>query len=430
MKSLYMASLILVSGATSINVAADGIEEMEGFWEGVIDYQDEPLEVRLFVDNGEVKVDYPQLVFANQEVGVEENEEGRVVLSLPMMGAFPVTIEGGRLVGERELSSGAVIRLDLAPGRPFVPGTEEIFFGDDGRVGGTLTLPPGEGPFPVAILLAGASSPNRENVSYRSWDDHLSRRGIAVLAYDRRPDDEYAPHGFLWSLDKHADDVVSAIDLLVGHEKIDREEIYLIAKSRGGWIAFSSAARDPRVSAIVGIGVSAVSMWEQDLQSIEARMRNADESEEAIAAALAYTHLYFATAEDPALWSALERAAAEAAAADWADYVRIPEKPQDLEWFRANDSTDPARMIASLEIPLFLAWGAEDRTVPSLPNQPLFRWLLAPDQLGGSILRVYEGAGHTMEGPLNTDDDPQTVWAGMNPAFMKDVTEWLVSLEN
>lgn len=420
------ALIYLLVGPFSI-AAADTLSDLRGSWEGKLDYSDEPLSLRLHVAPDSVYVDYPDLLFARQQVQVS-TESGALTFDLPMMGTFEVSLESGRLVGEQTLASGATIIIDLERARAFEPQRDEATFGDDDAVAGTLTVPPGDGPFPVAILLAGASNPTRANVSYRSWDDHLSRNGIATLAYDRRPDDEYAPDGVLWDLDDHADDIVSAIDDLVADDRIDRDRIYLIAKSRGGWIALAAAARDPRVAAIVGIGVAAVSMWQQDLQSIDARMRAEQESEADIQRALAYTQLYFATARTPSLWAALQRASAAAKESSWGSYVRIPEKPGDLEWFRANSETDPATMLARLQIPLFLAWGSDDRTVPAAPNLPLFEWLVEPGSAARSVFRIYPNAGHTLEGPLNVDDDPETVWQGINADFVSHVTQWLAEL--
>jgi len=56
---------------------------------------------------------------------------------------------------------------------------------------GTLTLPPGPGPFPAVILISGSGPQNRDeeifgHKPFLVLADHLSRRGIAVLRYDDR----------------------------------------------------------------------------------------------------------------------------------------------------------------------------------------------------------------------------------------------------
>ncbi len=56
---------------------------------------------------------------------------------------------------------------------------------------GTLTLPPGKGPFPAVVLLSDLGAQDRDGTvgNYRllgSLADYLTRRGVAVLRYDDR----------------------------------------------------------------------------------------------------------------------------------------------------------------------------------------------------------------------------------------------------
>jgi pimeloyl-ACP methyl ester carboxylesterase len=65
---------------------------------------------------------------------------------------------------------------------------------DDVRLSGTLTLPVGEGPFPVVVLISGSGPQNRDwdfdwNGEYlmgRIVANDLARHGIAVFRYDDR----------------------------------------------------------------------------------------------------------------------------------------------------------------------------------------------------------------------------------------------------
>lgn len=70
--------------------------------------------------------------------------------------------------------------------------SEEVQLGAPPFVlGGTLTLPPGEGPFPGAVLLAGSGPQDRDgtlgpNKPLRDIAEGLTLGGIAVLRYDKR----------------------------------------------------------------------------------------------------------------------------------------------------------------------------------------------------------------------------------------------------
>ncbi|TVQ46533.1 MAG: hypothetical protein EA362_07505 [Saprospirales bacterium] len=76
-----------------------------------------------------------------------------------------------------------------------IPYKEEIlgFYNrdEDIRLEGTLTIPEGEGPFPLVVLITGSGPHDRnsEILGHRPFlviADYLSRHGIAVFRYDER----------------------------------------------------------------------------------------------------------------------------------------------------------------------------------------------------------------------------------------------------
>ncbi len=80
------------------------------------------------------------------------------------------------------------------PKPPFPYTVKEVTFPDAAAgvtLAGTLTEPPGAGPFPAALLIVG-SGPHDRNETILGhkpfWvlADYLTRRGIAVLRYDKR----------------------------------------------------------------------------------------------------------------------------------------------------------------------------------------------------------------------------------------------------
>ena len=59
------------------------------------------------------------------------------------------------------------------------------------RLAGTLTLPPGKGPFPAVALITGSGRQNRDDAIFGHkpflvLSDYLTRKGIAVLRDDDR----------------------------------------------------------------------------------------------------------------------------------------------------------------------------------------------------------------------------------------------------
>ncbi|MHB1308877.1 MAG: alpha/beta hydrolase family protein [Limisphaerales bacterium] len=80
------------------------------------------------------------------------------------------------------------------PVKPFPYREEEVVFDSVGagvKLAGTLTVPPGRGPFPAVALISGSGPQDRDEaiMGHRPFlvlADHLTRRGIAVLRYDDR----------------------------------------------------------------------------------------------------------------------------------------------------------------------------------------------------------------------------------------------------
>lgn len=411
--------------------AARAASPYAGEWEGHLVFRDEPLELRLTVDEGPeglaVEVDLPQLVYADQPAAAEV-ADGALAVELPFgLGQASFRRDGERLVALPAEEEG--VRVELAPAERFEPRREEVRFGAfEPELEGTLVLPPGsagDGPYPLVVHLAGAGNPTRDNWSYASWSDPLARRGVASLIYDRRPDEDRGADGSAYGIEDQARDVAAALDRLEDDPRLDFDRLGVFGLSRGAWIALELAAGDPRVDFLVARGASAVGVEEQDYHRIAAQMRAEDEPEEAIAAALAHTRLYFHVVAHPEAWPALERATAAALEHDWGESARTARTPDDLVWFRRHLDFEPLRGISRLRIPVFYAWGVNDRATPPAANRPLFEALLDPEVAARSRLVVYPDASHTVEGPMNTDDDEEIVWGGMDQTFLADLWAWL-----
>jgi len=93
------------------------------------------------------------------------------------------------LVRQAEEASGPARPQRPVP--PFPYEVEEVRFPNPEagiELAGTLTLPPGEGPWPAVVLISGSGPQDRDETvfghkPFAVLADHLTRRGIAVLRY-------------------------------------------------------------------------------------------------------------------------------------------------------------------------------------------------------------------------------------------------------
>ena len=111
-----------------------------------------------------------------------------------------------------------------------------------GELPGVLTIPKGEGPFPVVILLQGSGASDKdESVGnlkpFRDIAEGLAERGIAVYRFDKR---SYAYGMELMTdrqitlVDEYLEDAVNAVQLVARQDRIEPDRIYVLGHSLGG----------------------------------------------------------------------------------------------------------------------------------------------------------------------------------------------------
>ncbi|WP_213584689.1 alpha/beta fold hydrolase [Paenibacillus sp. J2TS4] len=109
---------------------------------------------------------------------------------------------------------------------------------------GTLTLPQGEGPFPVVVLVHGSGMNDRDEAvgAYKPFRDiavGLAAQDVAVLRYEKRtreyPYQSSAIPNFTVQHET-VEDALHAVKLLQSEDKIDPERIYLAGHSQGAML--------------------------------------------------------------------------------------------------------------------------------------------------------------------------------------------------
>ncbi len=122
---------------------------------------------------------------------------------------------------------------------------------------GTLTLPVGEGPFPVVVLVHGSGPNDRDetlagNRPFRDLAWGLTSRGVAVLRYDKRTRVYGASLSREITLEEEViEDALAALRVARDHPSTDPERTFLLGHSLGGLLAPEIARRDGRVAGVV-----------------------------------------------------------------------------------------------------------------------------------------------------------------------------------
>jgi uncharacterized protein len=135
---------------------------------------------------------------------------------------------------------------------------------DEWKLGATLTLPVGRGPFPGVVLVHGPGPNDRDETIYsnrmfRDLGEGLASRRIAVLRYDKRTLIYGDKMGDLpYTLEQETiEDAVRAVALLRQQPGIAANRIYVLGHSLGGYAAPRIAARDGKLAGLILLAANA-----------------------------------------------------------------------------------------------------------------------------------------------------------------------------
>lgn len=250
----------------------------------------------------------------------------------------------------------------------------------DVKLVGKLRLPPGPGPFPAVVQLHGSEGGVRD--TYDLWTSFWVSRGIAALSYDKRgggestgtPVNDNARDDTLKAL---AGDAAAAVSWLRGRSEIDPKRIGLGGGSQAGWTMPLVAARQPAVSWAMIVSGPVTSVGHE------------------------------------AIYSALTQGGGRAVT-------------DDAAWAAVRDAPhvgfDPRPVIATLEIPIFWAWGSVDRSVFAAESAAELAKLAPGHDFTG---KVYPGGQHGLLRTRTGIDREVPSTPGFVPGLFTDIAAWL-----
>jgi len=329
------------------------------------------------------------------------------------------------------------------PHPPFPYPSEPVAFkvAADVTLAGTLTLPPGQGPFPAVVLIAGSGPHGRDELIFGHRPflvlaDYLTRHGIAVLRYDKRGIGESTvDYATATSVD-FASDADAAGHWLAAQPGIDPRRIGLIGHSEGGLIAPMVAARDPSVAFLVlmaGPGVDGARVLAEQGRLISKAM-GAKAADIARSSALRETAIAIVRDEsNPATRAAKLKAAVSAYGAahhlSKVDLQRLEAQyaPIDSDWFRVFFTYDPAPALRTLRIPVLALIGEKDLQVPPDQNIPALRAALADDPR--ATVEELPGLNHLFQTAVTGGvGEYGEIEETLAPQVLARITDWILDM--
>ena len=278
------------------------------------------------------------------------------------------------------------LRRPQNPTKPFPYAEEQISFpaSAGATLAATLTIPPGAGPFPAAVLIAGSGPTDRDeslagHKPFLVLADLLTRKGIAVLRYDKRGVAQSTGDFAASTMDDFTQDEQAALQYLKSRKEVDAKRLGIIGHSEGGILAALAATHSNDVNWLVLLASPATSGEKTLLRQSELIARTGGLPEEQITRSLEFDRKAYAAVREEKDTAALTRrltalvdqsglSAAMPPAAVQAQ-IRTMTSP----WFRQFLDYDPAPGYEKIKCPVLAMNGTRDLQVDSAENVPLLR---------------------------------------------------------
>jgi acetyl esterase/lipase len=150
----------------------------------------------------------------------------------------------------------------------------DVVFGNgDVTLSGSLYIPRGGGLHPAIVMLHGSGPETRWGAN-RFWADYFGRRGIAVLIYDKRGSGKSTGDWKTVDFNALAGDALAAVGFLQHQAGIDPKKIGIHGHSQGASIAPLIASQSKSVAFVLADAANGVPMWQSEIFSEQAYVRD------------------------------------------------------------------------------------------------------------------------------------------------------------
>ncbi len=440
---------------------SDAIASAEGVWQGALEGNGMRLRLQLHVSHDDQKqlvaaLDSPdQGVSGLPAIKVSQKEAG-FHFEIPVVsGVYDGTLNAAKTaISGSWQQNGVEQKLDFQrsdqllelvrpqnPVKPYPYKEEEITF-PNGKakiaLAGTLTLPRGQGPFPAAILLSGSGPHDRDEslVGHRPFlvlADYLTRKGIAVLRFDKRGIGKSTGDYANATMDDFASDAEAALAYLITRKEIDGKKIGLIGHSEGGMIAPLVAAHSSDVAWVVLLAGPGLKGEDTLLLQSELILKTAGVSDDQIAKTREFNKQTYALVrqeKDPAILQAklsgLVQSSGLSASlppAALQSQVRLMVSP----WFRFFLDYDPLPALQKTMCPVLALNGEKDLQVS--PKENLAKIQKALQDGGNKDFQTTElpGLNHLFQHcPTGSPTEYGGIQETMAPEALNAVSDWVL----
>lgn len=347
--------------------------------------------------------------------------------SLPMdLGRFEGKRAEGAIEGVIRRSDGASAGLTLSPAAlPKVRIEDFSFDHNDLRIGATLVLPEGEGPFPAVVIVHGGGDSDRYAPPYHFWGDYLAERGFAVVRYDKRGNGE---SGGAWrevGFGPRADDLAAIVDRLAARKDIVSASVGALAVSQGGWVTTLASTKTENLAFYATVSSPMVTPGIADTFATVSAMRARGLADAEISKVVAIWEEEMALMrqlDSEVAWAKYDALVEQAKNEDWyvrADYSPLTRDAWFGRWYAQVMDFDPATIVRESRVPSLWLYGSADTQSDPARNMEIISDLKASSAPVEAM--VFSGGDHG----VMISRDPDEMYLAAAPGFFDALESWL-----
>jgi uncharacterized protein len=439
----------------------DAIAASEGIWQGALEGNGMRLRLQLHVshaDNNQLvaALDSPDQTISGLPATRVSEKDSNFHFEIPVVnGAYDGTLNAAKnaITGtwtqnesKQPLEfkrSDKLLEL-IRPQTPVKPYSyrevEVVFPNSHARISlaGTLTLPVGSGPFPVAILLHGSGPHDRDEtlLGHRPFlvlADYLTRKGIAVLRFDKRGNGKSTGDYANATTEDFASDCEAAIAYMKTRKDIVSNRIGLIGHSEGGIIAPMVAARSKDVAWIVLLAGPGLNGEDSLLLQSKAILKTTGVNEGQIVTTLNFNKQTYALVRQEKNRATLESKLADLVQSSGMS-ATLPSSALQLQmgmlvspWFRYFLDYDPVPALQKTQCPVLALNGEKDLQVPAKENLASVQKALQDGGNKDFQITQLPGLNHLFQNcPTGSPTEYGAIEETIAPEALNAVSDWVL----
>lgn len=432
----------------------------DGIWQGTLSIQDEKLTIAFHIssnsdgsfsatldspDQGAVEVPFDSVV-------VDKNKKTVRLAIAAAQGDFFGSLENdGTIIGHWSQGGMAfpltLKRVEKAPGvsrpqepaPPFPYATEDVTY-ENAKAGvklaATLAIPPGAGPFPAVLLVAGSGPMDRDEAIFGHkpfWvlADYLARQGVVVLRADKR--------GIGKSTGDHAkaldgdfaDDALAGIEFLKTRKEVNPKFIGIIGHSEGGIIAPRVAAASPDVAFIILMAAPGLPGDQVILSQGTLILRASGADDAKVQENRAIQEKVIAAVKQENDPAAAEKKIREILKASLpkdipAQAIDAQVKRAASPWFRDFLSYDPRPALSKVKCPVLAMAGSKDLQVAPVENLFAIKGALDAGGNKAVTVKMLPGLNHLFQtAKTGSPAEYGKIEETFSPVALKTIGDWI-----